>query len=85
MNLRKLKAVKDRMKKWIISKIIKRIDVESILTFLINEKVFTTDEINNMKYCLNNRLYFVELNYQDMSKKPEPFTLTIKRKPRKTK
>lgn len=68
MNLRKLKAVKDRMKKWIISKIIKRIDVESILTFLINEKVFTTDEINNTKYCLNNRLYFVELNYQDMSK-----------------
>lgn len=85
MLLRKIKVVKDKIKRWATSKIIKHLNVEEILSFLIDKKVFTTDEINNTKYCLNNRLYFIEVNYQDVSKKPKPFTLTIKRKPRKTK
>ena len=83
MRLRKIKAIKNRIKKWVTGKIIKHLDIENILTFLIDKKVFTTDEINNTKYCLNNRLYFIEVNYQDVTK-PKPFTLTV-RKPRKTK
>lgn len=84
MLLRKIKAIKDKIKRWFTSKIIKHINIEEILTFLIDEKVFTTDEINNTNYCLNNRLYFIEVNYQNVTK-PKPFTLTIKRKSRKTK
>ena len=75
----KFKMFKDNIKKWISFKILNKMDAVNIFTFLIDKDILSTDEINNTKYVLNNRIYFIKIQFQ-IENKSKKFTLNIKRK-----
>lgn len=64
----KFKLFKDDIKKWVSFKILNKMDVINIFTFLIDKDILSTDEINNTKYVLNNRMYFIKYEFKTENK-----------------
>lgn len=75
----KFKMFKEDIKKWMSFKILNKMDVINIFTFLIDKDILSADELNETKYALNNRFYFIKTEIQ-IENKPKKFTLNIKRK-----
>lgn len=74
----KFKLFKEDIKKWISFKILNKMDVINIFSFLVDKDILSTDEINGTKYVLNNRLYFIKVQIQTENK-PVEVTLNIEK------
>ena len=74
----KFKMFKEDIKKWISFKILNKIDVINIFSFLIDKDILSTDEVNGTNYVLNKRLYFIKVPIQTENE-PVEVTLNIEK------
>lgn len=74
----KFKMFKEDIKNWISFKILNKIDVVNIFSFLIDKDILSTDEVNRTNYVLNKRLYFINVPIQTENESVE-VTLNIEK------